>query len=91
MRLILGFSNVRANRYCEAYCAFFLLLLCRHITSPQVQQEQTQVVRSNKEARKRLTETNGTPAIDLGNVNVDLKLMYLYVNSGLRNWNGYYY
>jgi len=28
------------------------------------------VVRSNKEARKRLTESNGTPAMDLGHMNV---------------------
>ena len=27
----------------------------------------------------------------LGHVNVVLKCMYLYVLSGLRNWNGYYY
>jgi len=28
------------------------------------------VVRSNKVARKRLTESNGTPAMDLGHMNV---------------------
>jgi len=31
---------------------------------------QLQVVRSNKVARKRLTESNGTPAMDLGHKNV---------------------
>jgi len=31
------------------------------------------VVRSNKVARKRLTESNGTPAMDLGHMNVVLK------------------
>jgi len=36
----------------------------------QVQQERIQVVRSNKVARKRLTESNGTPAMDLGHMNV---------------------
>jgi len=37
------------------------------------------VVRSNKEARKRLTESNGIPAMDLGNMNVCLKEHYFYV------------
>ena len=32
----------------------------------QVQQERTQVVCGNKEAQKRLTDSNCTPAIDLG-------------------------
>jgi len=39
----------------------------------QVHQEWLQVVCSDKEARKRLTESNGTPAIDLGHLNVILK------------------
>ena len=39
----------------------------------QVQQERTQVVCSNKVARKRLTESNGTPAMDLGHMNVVLE------------------
>jgi len=33
----------------------------------------------------------GTPAKNLEHMNVVLKWMYLYVGSGLRNWNGYYY
>jgi hypothetical protein len=36
----------------------------------QVQQRRIQVVRSNKVARERLTESNGTPAMDLGHMNV---------------------
>ena len=36
----------------------------------QVQQRRIQVVRNNKVARKRLTESNGTPAMDLGHFNV---------------------
>jgi len=39
----------------------------------QLHQEQAQVVCSHKEACKRLTESNGTPAIDLGRMNVVLK------------------
>jgi len=31
----------------------------------------------------------GTPAMDLGHMNVVLKWMYSYVGSELRNWNGY--
>jgi len=30
-------------------------------------------------ARKRLTESNGTPAMDLGHMNVVLKQYYFYV------------
>jgi len=41
------------------------------------------VVYSNKEARKRLTESNGTPEMDLGHMNIVLKgYLYLYVGSG---------
>ena len=39
----------------------------------QLQQERIQVVFSNEEARKRPDESNGTPAMDLGHVNVILK------------------
>ena len=37
------------------------------------------MVCSNKEARKRLTESNDTPAMDLGPMNVVLKGYYAYV------------
>jgi len=37
------------------------------------------VVCSNKEARKRLTESNGIPAMDLGHMNVGLKEYYFHV------------
>jgi len=36
----------------------------------QLHQRCIQMVRSNKVARKRLTKSNGTPAIDLGHQNV---------------------
>jgi len=39
----------------------------------QLQQTRIQVVRSNKVAQKRLTESNGTPEMDLGNMNIVLK------------------
>ena len=42
--------------------------------SVQLQEERIQVVRSNREAaaRKRPTESNGTPTMDLGHINVGL-------------------
>ena len=35
------------------------------------------MVRSNKEARKRLTESNGTPAMDLGHMNDVFQVVFL--------------
>jgi len=43
--------------------------ICNSITTEM----HTSGVCSNKEARKRLTESNGTPAMDLGDMNVGLK------------------
>jgi len=59
----------------------FWFLVCYAATqlATQLQQRCIQVVRSNKEARKRLTESNGTPAIDLGHMNFGLKKYYFYV------------
>jgi len=50
-------------------------LVCYVATQLAIQLHQTriQVVRSNKVARKRLTESNGTPAMDLGHMIVVLK------------------
>jgi len=39
----------------------------------QLYQTRIQVLRRNKIARKRLTQSNGTPAMDLGHMNVVLK------------------
>jgi len=39
----------------------------------QLRQRCIQVVCSNKEARKRLTKSNGTPAMDPGHIYVVLK------------------
>ena len=49
----------------------FLFLFCYAATQLAIQlhQERIQVVRSNREARKRPTESNGTPAMDLKNRN----------------------
>ena len=38
----------------------------------QLPQRRIQVVRSNRVARKRPAESNGTPAMDPGHVNIDL-------------------
>jgi len=50
----------------------FCFLVCDAATqlATQVQQRRIQVVRSNKVARKRLTESNGTPAMDVGPMNI---------------------
>jgi len=42
----------------------------------QLQQRCTQVVCSNKEAQRRLTESNGTPAMDFGHMNVGWMLFW---------------
>jgi len=52
-------------------------LLYRH-TATQLPQWRIQVVHSNKVARKRLTESNRTPAMDLGHMDVVLKQYYFY-------------
>jgi len=51
----------------------FWFLACDGATqvATQLPQRRIQVVRSNKVALKRLTESNGTPAMDLGHMNVD--------------------
>jgi len=51
----------------------------------QLQQERTQVVCSNREARKRPTKLNSTPAMDLGHTNVVLKwrMCMLVVDLGI--------
>jgi len=53
----------------------FWFLVCCAATqlATQLQQRCIKVVCSNKEARKRLTESNGTPAMDLGHMDVVLK------------------
>jgi len=56
-------------------CFTFWFLVCYADTqlATQVQQRRIHVVRSNKVARKRLTKSNGTPAMDLGHFNVVVK------------------
>jgi len=44
----------------------FWFLVCYAATQLELRQRCIQVVCSNKEARKRLTESNGTPAMDFG-------------------------
>jgi len=50
----------------------FWFLVCNVATqlATPVHQMRIHVVRSNKVARKRLTESNGTPAMDLGPMNI---------------------
>jgi len=58
----------------------FLILVCSAATqlATQLRQKCIQVVCSNKEARKRLTESNGTPRMDLGHMNFVLNWYYVY-------------
>ena len=44
----------------------FLSIIAATPLALHLHQEQIRMVRSNKEARKRPTESNGTPAMDLG-------------------------
>ena len=57
----------------------FWFLVCYATTqlATQLQQRCIQVVSSNKKARKRLTESNGTPTMDLGHMNVFFKVLFL--------------
>jgi len=48
----------------------FLVLVLVCYAATQLAAQLRQVVRSNKEARKRLTERNGTPTMDLRHMNV---------------------
>ena len=57
---------------------WFLVCYAATQLATQLQQRRIQVVRSNKVARKRLTESNGTPAMDPGYLNIDL--MYTFAN-----------
>ena len=56
----------------------------------QLHQDHIQVVRSNRVARKHPAESNGTPAMDLGHMNVVSKWC-ICSGAGLRNCNCYYY
>ena len=64
--------------------------VCLVATQPALQVqlarwERTQVVCSNKEAWKRLTESNDTPTMDLGHMNVVLKRCICMLIGDLRN------
>jgi len=56
--LNLGFSNF------IVYVFWFLVCNAATQLATQLPQRRIQVVRSNKVARKRLTESNGTPMLD---------------------------
>jgi len=56
------------NRALKHRMSGFWFLVCYAATqlATQLPQRRIQVVRSNKVARKRLTESDGTPAMDFG-------------------------
>jgi len=55
---------VRCTMLGDGFC--FLVCYAATQLAPPLQQRRIQVVRSNKVARKRLTESNCTPAMDFG-------------------------
>jgi len=57
----------------KALGLWFLVCYADTQLAIQLQQRCIQVVRSNKEALKRLTESNGTPAMDLRHMDVVFK------------------
>jgi len=64
-------ESTQLTRQLNQEINFFLIfgLSCCHTAcqlATPLQQRRIQVVRSNKVARKRLTESNGTPAMDFG-------------------------
>ena len=70
----LGVINTGATRGGKEVFQFFGFgLLCSHTASNPITTEMHQVVFSNKEALKCLTESKGTPAMDLGHFNDGLK------------------
>ena len=59
--------TVRATALAVGPCHVFVFLFCCYAATQlalQLCQERSQVVYSNKEARKRLSKSNGTPAMD---------------------------
>ena len=80
-------NNGTDFRRTYTFCSIHWFLVCYAATqlAAPLHQRRIQVVRSNKVARKRLTESNGTPAMDLGHsvhINVVLKEYYFYVCLG---------
>jgi len=70
----------------EGFC-FLVYHTATHLTT-QLQQRRIQVVRSNKVARKRLTESDSTLAMDLRHMNVVLKwCICMFVGLGIVDIN----
>jgi len=69
------------------------LLLCYAATrlALQLRQERSQVACSNKKAQRRLTEPNGTPAMDLGHMNIVwsecICMLGVYLTCGILFWS----
>jgi len=57
------------NKLLYSECIFLMRYIATQVAT-QLHQRRIQLVRSNKVARKRLTESNGTPPMDLGHMNV---------------------
>jgi len=73
--------NYHREHRCYCHIAALFLFVCNADTQllTQLPQIRIQVVLSNKVARKRLTESNGTLAMVLGHLNVVWMCYYFYV------------
>jgi len=73
MFVIYIFFGFKSTQFARQLGFWFLVCYAATQLATQLPQRRIQVVRSNKVAWKRLTESNGTPAMDLGHINVVLK------------------
>jgi len=69
--LFIGKPKGRSKMISNALQFFLFFVKAATQLARQVQQERTQVVCSNKVGRNRLAESNGTPAMDPGHMNID--------------------
>ena len=73
--LNITYTRTHTHKHTQSITFVFWFLVCYAATklANQLQQTRIQVVRSNKVAQKHLTESNGTPTMYLGHMNVILK------------------
>ena len=67
------------NALVSFFLVFFLVCFAATQLATQIPQICVQVICSNKVARKRLTESKGIPAMDLGHMNAVSKQYYFHV------------
>jgi len=70
---IISQRSALLERWLQVFGYWFLVCYAATQLATQLPQRRIQVVCRNKVAQKHLTESNGTPAMDLGHMNVVLK------------------